>query len=396
MAALAVQLSAFAITARGLGVNAFGTYTALLAVAIVGVELVGFGGADLLVRGTARDPSRFQAYFGNLLILAGVTLSFVVAGGAWVSLVFIGTLLPPIVVIALLLGEITLGRMSASLELIMVAQRHNVWAGYVRLTTATLRLLLALFFFVIFGLSNLNLWIAATFVQSVTTSLAYVAIGAWLYGLPAPVLMWGELKAGAAFLVNQASRASQGNFDRIILSRFADVESVGIYGAASRVLTLGLFPIQVVTRIIYPNYFVHGIEGMRATRRYALKMTPILVAVGAVASVAVAIAGHLAPFVLGRDFEGMAKVAAWLGLALPLIALQYPPADALTGAGRQDVRATISVCATIGFGFIMALGTHLGGVNGLVAAFLVSHALLAAAMWVAAALAKDDVRHRIA
>lgn len=389
VSALAVQLVAFAVTARGLGVEAFGSYTAILAVTIVSVELVGFGGADLLVRAVSREPNKFASYFGNLLLLAAITLPVVVAGGVAVSVGFMQTQIDTWHVLAIIVGEVTLNRIAASVELIMVAHRHTVRAGWIRLTTAALRMFLALGFFVVFGLNDLNGWIELAFVQCALTAAVYLGLVIALYGRPHFVLKRQEWKAGGAFCVNQAARASQGNFDRIILGRFADAASVGIYGAASRVLALGLFPLQVVTRITYPNFFVHGKSGLAASRGYALKITPMLFGVGIASSIAVAAAGYLAPFALGKDFASMANISAMLGLALPLIALQYPPADALTGAGKQGIRAFISLCATFGFGLLMALGVKIAGISGLVAAFLASHACLAAAMWLAAFLVQD-------
>ena len=389
VSALAVQLVAFALTARGLGVEAFGSYTAILAVTVVSVELVGFGGADLLVRAVSREPQKFASYFGNLLLLASATFPIVAGAGLAVAVGFMQTEIGIWHVLAIIVGEVALNRIAASVELIMVAHRHTVRAGWIRLTTAALRMVLALGYFLALGRSDLNGWIELAFAQCMVTSLVYLGLVIRLYGRPHFVLKRHEWKAGGAFCVNQAARASQGNFDRILLGRFADAASVGIYGAASRVLALGLFPLQVVTRITYPNFFVHGKEGLASSRRYALKITPMLFAVGVASSIAVAAAGYLAPFALGKDFASMANISAMLGLALPLIALQYPPADALTGAGRQGIRAFISLCATFGFGLLMALGVKIAGVPGLVVAFLASHAALAAAMWLAAFLVED-------
>ncbi len=389
VSALAVQLVAFAVTARGLGVEAFGSYTAILAVTVVSVELVGFGGADLLVRAVSREPQKFSSYFGNLLLLAAATFPVVVAAGVVVAVSFMQTQIEIWHVLAIIVGEVALNRIAASVELIMVAHRHTVRAGWIRLTTASVRMLLALVYFGLLGLTDLGGWIEVAFVQCAVTSLVYIALVVKLYGRPDFMLKRQEWKAGGAFCVNQAARASQGNFDRIILGRFADAASVGIYGAASRVLALGLFPLQVVTRITYPNFFVHGKGGLAASRSYALKITPMLFGVGIASSIAVAAAGYLAPFALGKDFASMANISAMLGLALPLIALQYPPADALTGAGKQGIRAFISLCATFGFGLLMALGVKIAGVPGLVMAFLASHACLAGAMWLAAFLVED-------
>jgi hypothetical protein len=69
---------------------------------------------------------------------------------------------------------------------------------------------------------------------------------------------------------------------------------------------------------------------------------------------------------------------------MPLIALQYLAADALTGAGFQHIRATIYAASAVGFGFGLAIGAKLGGVNGLIIAFLSLHAVLAVILWLTA------------
>ncbi len=72
--ALGLQFIAFAVTARGLGVVQFGEYAAIQCVAAICVEMVGLGGADLLVRAVARQPKDFSRYFGNMLNLVWITL----------------------------------------------------------------------------------------------------------------------------------------------------------------------------------------------------------------------------------------------------------------------------------------------------------------------------------
>lgn len=384
VAALTVQLAAFALTARGLGVEAFGVYTALLAVSIISVELTGWGGADILVRATAREPGLFQKYFGNMLLLIAITLPLSIAGSVIIGVYFIETPLPLLSVVMLFIAEIGIGRVAASIELVMVAHHHTVRAAAIRFTTAFMRLIAAAVYFALMKQSDVDGWILATLVQALLTIVGFIATGCVLYGRPRFQFVHSEFRDGAAFCINQASRASQGNLDRVVLGRFADAASVGIYGAATRMLALGLFPLQVVTRMTYANFFVFGKDGIGASRAYAIKILPVMLGVGIAASIAVSLAGNLAPWVLGRDFAQMGTVSALLSLSLPLIALQYPAADALTGAGFQGLRATLSMISTFGFGFAMAAGAWFSGINGLIAAYLLSHAAFAAALWIAA------------
>lgn len=389
MGALALQFVTFAITARGLGVEQFGRYTALLAIVGIGVELVGLGGADILVRAVAREREAFRRYYGNMLLLGALTTPLVVALGVAVAVGAMQTTVDWLPLVAALVAEILIARMSASLELVMVAHGHTVRAGWVRMTTVVVRLLLALAYFLLIGLHDLNGWIAVVFVQSMLLTAVYVVIGGRLYGQPVWQLLRHEMGSGLSFCVTQTARAAQSNLDRMVLSRYADDATLGLYGAASRFMQLGMFPLQVVTRIIYPNYFVHGKQGIAASRRYAVRMAPLLFGVGLLSGAAVAVAALLAPYALGAGYAGSTGVTMGLACALPFMALQYPAADALTGAGRQSLRALIYSVSAVGFGFVLLGGAYLGGIRGVVAAFLLGHLLLAVIFWAVAFLCRD-------
>jgi O-antigen/teichoic acid export membrane protein len=382
--ALGVQFLTFTVTARGLGVEAFGEYAAVLGLATIGVELVGLGGADLLVRAVARDRARFSAFYGNLLLLLAATLVPVVLTLLWLALYPMRSALPASLILLALFGEIVVGRVSASVELAMVAHGETFRASCVRLATATTRFAAALAFFSL--AHDLAGWVLVVLVQSLVLSSALLLVARWLYGKPIFRLQRAAMPAGAAFALNQVARAAQGNLDRVILARFADATMLGTYAAGSRVLAIGLFPLQVMTRIFYPNFFRHGEHGLKATRAYAMRCLPAMLGASVAACVAVAVVAQAMPKVLGHDFARSTHAAVLLGLSLPLIAMQYLAGDALTGAGLQHVRAVIYGVAAVAFGMLLVLGARLGGTNGLIGAYLGAHAILMVVLWVVAFL----------
>jgi O-antigen/teichoic acid export membrane protein len=265
--------------------------------------------------------------------------------------------------------------------MIMVVHGQIVRAGWIRLLTVVARLAIAAVFFLLLSQHSLDAWIWVVGAQGVLMGSAYVFMAARLYGRPAWVLKPAELTAGASFSLGQSSRAMQSNLDRMVLSRFADGAALGLYSAASRILQLGLFPIQVAMRTIYSNFYVHGAQGLGASRRYALHVAPALLGIGLVSTVIVAGAALVAPLVLGHEFAGATETTIRLSLSLPLIALQYPAADALSGAGLQGLRARVYIVAAAGFGLVLVAGVKFAGIDGLIWAFLSGHFLLAAALW---------------
>lgn len=382
--ALGLQLVTFALTARALGVEQFGHYTALVAIVGVAVELIGLGSADLLVRAVAVKPVEHRPWLGTVMLWSALTFPLVLVGGTLLAVGPLMVEIPWAHVAMALGGEVLQARSLASVELILVAHRQVAKAGWVRSSVFASRLLLAVLVFASFGVTDLQTWIEAVLVQSlVVTALLW----GWLihaHGAPTWVSHWRDLGQGLTFSANQTARALQSNMDRMILSRYADASAVGVYGAATRFVQLGLFPIQVVTRMLYPRFFQKGVEGPEAVWRFTCTTaTPALLAVGVMAGGAVALAGQLAPWVLGESFRSAVGTTVHLALALPFIALQYPPADALTATGRQGVRTVIATSSALGFGFVLVLGARWGGADGVAHAFVLGHALLAATLWMA-------------
>ncbi len=382
-AGLGIQFVTFAITAKGLGVAGFGTYSAILGVCAISVEAIGLGGADLLVRATARDRGRFSRYFGNMLVLIGLTTVPVIAFSDYLVKDQLGIGLDGWHLLMALCGETMVARISTSIELTMVAHREVFRASLIRFATPSVRLAAAILYFSIMGRHALPGWIEIVLVQSLLMSAMALAVAMVLYGWPKPTLLTGEIGGGAAFAVNQFSRATQSNLDRVILARFASAEALGLYSAGARLLQIGLFPIQVMTRILYPEFFAQGAKGIAASRRFAVSNVPAMLAVGMLAGGAVALAGSFAPFVLGKDFAGSRTTALLLSFSLPLIAMQYLAADALTGAGFQRLRATIYGMTAVLFGLILVLGARIGHSTGVIVAYLVGHTILMITLWAA-------------
>jgi len=377
--ALGVQLVAFAVTARGLGASAFGAYSVILATCAICGELVGVGSADLLVRAVARDPSRLGRYFGNMIGMIALTFAPMTAIAYCVVQSQHAETISPWLILIAIVGEIGVVRISTSVELIMVAHHHVLRASTVRFFTPVARLVAALVYFHMS--SRLDGWAIAVFIQSALISTVLLVITIVLYGRPRAALLTDELGQGLAFAVPQLSRAIQSNFDRVALASFVTPGALGAYSAGSRVLQLGLFPLQVMTRILYPHFFIEGAKGVAAARSFALGKLPLMTGVGTAAMVAVAAAGELAPMILGKSYAASNHTALVLSLALPLMAIQYLAGDVLSGSGHQRLRATVHFVMALVSSMILAAGAALAGVQGVLIAFVASQGLVALVMW---------------
>lgn len=381
MAALLAQFAAFTLTARGLGAAPFGIYAAVLSVAAIGTDLVGMGGMDLFIRAVSRDKARHGPSFGHMLLLIVLTLPVVILVATWVLSGPLQSPLPLPWLAFALAGEILIARIAASLEGMMVAHRDTVLAGWVRLATPTVRLIVAAVYFGWLSGTDLHGWILAVAVQAAILSAVWIALAWRRYGRPTWVIRRDELGLGMSFCVTQVARSAQSNMDRMALARFASEAALGVYSAGSRFLQIGTFPIQVASRIMHPEFYARGEKGLEPARQYGLRMAPVMFGVGLAGTAMVWVAAHAVTRFLGHGFDDTPRIAGLLGLALPFMGLQNPAGDVLSGSDRQPLRTRLSLVSTALFGLLMFAGASLRGVHGAIAAFVAGHALFAAVLW---------------
>jgi O-antigen/teichoic acid export membrane protein len=390
---LALQLVTFVISGRGLGASGFGQYAALTAITSVLIEVVGCGGGDILVRGIVLRPAEFPRYFGSALLLIVLTLPFTAFGGIFVAVNFIHITAGALPIALFIFGELLAGRLLAHGEMMSNAKRHFFGASLMRLALIFPRFLLAIVAFGLLRPTDLSKWLVECFIQStVVTAFAYVYL-VKRYGAPTwRFVSLEEFKVGLLFNVAQTARAAQSNVDRAFLAAFSLGPVVGAYAAASRVTQLGLFPIQIVNRIIYPKFFASGAKGVVAGRRFALKCAPMLFGIGVLSGASVAVVGWAIPSLLGHGFREARPFALALATAVPLMAIQYPAADALTGSGKQAMRTIIYVITAATFGIFLVIGAEIAGPTGLAAAFIGGQGMIAALLWTMLFLQKDDTK----
>jgi O-antigen/teichoic acid export membrane protein len=388
---LLLQLVTFIILGRGLGAASFGQYAALTAITAVLVEVIGCGAGDILVRGIILRPEQFARYFGNALILMILTLPFTLLGGSLLALDVVHVEAEHVAIVLFIFGELMAGRLTAHGDMMSNAKRHFIGASLMRIAPVLPRFFLAIGVFLLYPHTTLSTWLMECSVQATLVALFAYAYLIRRYGAPHwRFVSRAEFGVGLLFNVAQTARAAQGNIDRAFLAAFSLGSIVGSYAAASRVTQLGLFPIQVANRVLYPKFFASGAKGIAAGRRFALKCAPLLFGIGILSGGSVALVGCLIPSLLGRDFIAARPFALALATAVPLMAIQYPAADALTGSGKQALRTLIYVMTACTFGILLVIGAILGGPKGLTAAFVLGQGAIAALLWIMLFLQKDD------
>jgi O-antigen/teichoic acid export membrane protein len=332
-----------------------------------------------MVREVAVNPTRRSAAWGHALTLLAVSYLPVAIAATAAAALLVGPRLGLATVALLVCGDVLAGRATAAAELVQVGLGRPTAAGLIRLGAVGARTATAVVVFALLGATDANTWAAATAAQSAITAAALRGLcgGATLRIEKATVGF------GLLLMLNGLARSLATNLDRIVLAALLPPAALGVYAAGSRLQLLGAVLNQAATRIFYPRFFQAAAAGNEAlatlTRSAALAMT----AVGLLASAGIAVLAPLLPLLLGPDFARAAGIAATLGLACPFVALQYPPADALTAGGRQRLRTAVVLAGVPIAALMLAVGAIAAGLAGAVAGFVAGQAGIAGLLWLA-------------
>jgi O-antigen/teichoic acid export membrane protein len=380
--AAGLQLLVFVLTARALGPAAFGALAVVYAVSAIATDAAGLGGDQAMVRATARNPAVFGRAWGHALALLALSFLPVAAAAALVA-ALLAPGIGPVPVLLLVTGEIAVGRATAAAELAFVAHGTPLGASLLRLGSVAARALTAVAVFAIAGATDIGTWAVAACGQSFVTAAAVVALASARYGRPRAGLDGGEIGFGLLLMLGQLARSLNANLDRVVLAAILAPAALGVYASAARLQLVGAILMQAATRLTLPRFF-------RAADRPALGRVTrdaarLMAAVGLLALALTVVAAQALPLVLGPEFAGLVPLATGLALACPFVALQYPPADALTAAGRQGLRTALAWAAAPAAAGLLVVGARAAGAEGAVAGFVAAQALHAAALWAASA-----------
>jgi O-antigen/teichoic acid export membrane protein len=340
------QAGVFLIVARVLGIEAYGAYAAVLALAGGLGSFAGFGVSVLMLRDTARDADVFAAAWGRTLAALALTapVLFLAYGlTAW-------AVLPAGISrgVVALIGAAELVFAPLASTAIQAYQGHERIGRAARLVLAPVlprlaaAILLAPIALLIAPGARLQIWSAL---------YALAAFGAAGYALFLvrrdlgagfrPVLngLRPALREGWTFAVGGAALKLHADIDKTLLARLSTLEAAGAYSVAYRVADMTMVPLYSLLAAAVPRVFRAGEQGVHHAGRYALRLFPLPLAyTAAVGGVLYFIAGWL-PWVLGPGFAPAVEALRWLAwlplISLPRLFLQVT----LIGGDRQGVLA---------------------------------------------------------
>lgn len=336
------QAIVFLIVARVLGVEAYGAYAAVLAIAGALGSFGGSGTQILMLRDAACDPARFPLAWGRVLAAIALSAQFLMGiylliawavlplGISWSATLLIG-------LAELLFAPLAQAGISAyqGYDRICRAARLIFVPVLCRLCFALMLLPLAL---LLPDGMQLTVWSALYTFSAILAAIYSMLIVHRDLGLPLrpdPRGLIDYIFGGIAFAFGSAAQKLYVDIDKTMLARLSTLEATGAYSAGYRVVDMVIIPLWSILAAAVPRFFRAGDSGTGSAVVYALRLLPLPMAYALGSAMVLHFAAGLLPRVLGAGYAEAVNVLqylAWLPLiSTPRMFLQV----ALSTSGQQ-------------------------------------------------------------
>ncbi|WP_299486069.1 oligosaccharide flippase family protein [Acaryochloris sp. IP29b_bin.137] len=380
---IVLQAVYFVIIARALGPDQYGAFVGATSLIAIFAPFVSLGSGSLIVKNVSRNPALFNQYWGNSLLIIGMTGTVFTAFICLISPLLLPRNIPIALVFFAAIADFI------CLRLLEIAG-HAFQAIHKLSKTAQLKILPGITR-VMAAILMVNLFpepdaVGWTFLYLIGTITAAAVAMLWVQidigsPKPAPERIRPELFEGFCYSTGLSAQTIYNNVDKTMLARLSTLSSAGVYAAAYRIIDVAFIPIRSLLSASYAQFFRHGASGINGSLTYAKRLTPLAAAYGLIAGIVLILLSPLLPLVFGSNYAESAQVLCWLA-PLPFFkSMHYFAANALSGAGLQSLRSTVQVFIAI-FNFCGNLILiPLYSWQGAIASSLVSDGLLMVILW---------------
>lgn len=389
---IALQAVTWILVARSLGVSEYGRLAAVVALVAMTSPVVALGFEGIVARRASRDAGALEHALGQAfcmnLIGGGLAVLILVA----VCSSLLPRALPAYVIATICLSELVIARISGLIVLAFQITDRYAALFFCSITSQLLRLGAALALTRIAD-ADAGDWAGLTvLVTALGAMLAFGVMRRCSIRLrPVATGLRAGLAEGGFFALSGASRMACTQADKAILAHQTSDAVIGVYAAASRLADAALQPILALAQASYPRFFRAGATGVHSSRQLALRLLPFSFVYGALAGGALLVAAPVIGRWLGPGFDELGVIVLWLA-PLPLLrGLQYQAGGALTGAGRQRLRAKMQAAMAVFNVALNLLLVPLYSWKGAAGVALATDLVFAIALWCMLVFAVDPV-----
>jgi O-antigen/teichoic acid export membrane protein len=358
-----VQAAVFIILSRALGIENYGAFAAILALASVCATFGALGTQVVMLREVSVTPSTFGSAWGKTLMtiaLSTPVMLFIYGLLAWSIL---PDQLSTFAMVLIGVAEVVLT--PVYLSTITAYQAHDRMgrSGWLTLAFVLPRLPAAIL-----------LWLIASFVPSeillltwaILYALSTLAVVIYSHRLVYRELGTGQIpdgrsllsaiRSGLPFASGSAAAKIHSDIDKAMLARLSTLESTGAYSAGHRLVDLATIPIVSLFSVVWPRFFRAGSHGRKDIIALAQSVIMVPAAYALMAGLVLYFAADVLPWILGAEYSVAADVLRWLAW-LPLVSLPRLLLQMMMASTNRQAIAVVAL--TVGAASNIALNLSL-------------------------------------
>jgi O-antigen/teichoic acid export membrane protein len=372
----------FILIARLLGSTEYGIYVGAVAMVSILSQYSPLGSHSVFLRYVSPEPENFAPYWGNILVttftLGSLLVAFLTWAGPRLAHSYSWTLVLCVALGDCLCSQLTLaaGRVFQAFEAMRLTASLNLLVNLLRALLAGLML---------WRLHHATAkeWVVAALLVSSIAACTALTLVAKRYGRPgfSTRLLRQRTGEGFIFALSYSTAGIYNDIDKAMLGHCGMNAANGIYTMAYRAIDIACLPYSAIQSAAVPRFFQKGVNGVRSTAEYAIRIVKRTAPITILATAAMLVAAPLIPDLLGKSFSESVSALRWLCLLPVFRSFQYSAADALTGAGHQKLRlGSQATAAVFNFTTNLYLIPHYGWL-GAAWSSLATDGLLAAFNW---------------
>lgn len=382
---LGIQAAYFVIIARTLGIERYGLFVGLVALAGAVVPFTTWGSEYILVKRVSRDRTRFPEALGvsiSLSLMSSLILTLICMG---IGRATLPEATPTLAIAAVLVSDLVAKSIHTQAFKAFLAV-NDVKVSAFLINLGSLKNLLAALVLLLVPLPgdrlvNWSLLYAGSTMLAacISMGLAMVRIGKPLFSLSH--LQSFEYREGFYFSINQSASSLNANLDKTMLASMAPLGGAGIYAAAYRIIEISTVPIRALMTAAYSKFFKRGAQGVSGAMTFARKVLRLSGSYGLLIAIVIPFIAPVVPLILGEEYRDAVEAMRWLAPMTILLGLRFPVADVLSSTNNQGIRSAVQVTtALVNFGINLVLIPLLSW-KGAAIATLISDGLQTAVLW---------------
>ena len=334
-----IQALYFAVLGRLLGSTEYGIYAGAFALTSLLSAYSSMGTGTLLLRYVCTNPSRFQAYWGNLLLtttcLGGIIIGVahlcaprILNPGSASLVLFAG-------IAGCYCGEIT--RNAAMVFQAFEEMRITAIVGF---STNLARCGAAVGLLIVYRHVSALCWAVAAMLVSMGVAAASIITVSCRHGKPtfSFALLFRRMPEGFNYSFATSTGTIYNDVDKSILSHNGLNQANGIYTLAYRVIDAASSPVAALLEAVVPRVFRQGQTDILGLTRFTRQVLIRSVLASSGIAVILYVTAPLIPLFAGRSFASSAQAIRWLCLIPLFRSVHGMTGRAILGMGQQIYR----------------------------------------------------------